>query len=76
MLEKVEGKRRRGRQGMKWLHSITNSMDMNWANSRSWWRMEEPGVLQSIGSQRVGHDLVSEISKSDLMMFSPNFLHS
>ena len=29
MLEKIEGKRRRRRQGMRWLHSITNSMAMN-----------------------------------------------
>ena len=27
--EKIEGKRRRGRQGTRWLGSITNSMDMN-----------------------------------------------
>ena len=26
-----------------------------WANSRSWWRTGRPGVLQSMGSQRVGH---------------------
>ena len=29
MLRKIEGKRRRGRQRMRWLYSITNSMDMN-----------------------------------------------
>ena len=29
MLGKIEGKRRRGRQKMKWLDSITNSVDMN-----------------------------------------------
>ena len=29
MLEKIEGKRRRGRQRMRWLDSITNSMSMN-----------------------------------------------
>ena len=29
MLEKIEGKRRRGQQRMRWLDSITNSMDMN-----------------------------------------------
>ena len=29
MLGKIEGKRRRGQKGMRWLDSITNSMDMN-----------------------------------------------
>ena len=29
MLVKIEGKRRRGQQRMRWLDSITNSMDMN-----------------------------------------------
>ena len=29
MLRKIEGKRRRGQQSMRWLDSITNSMDMN-----------------------------------------------
>ena len=29
MLGKIEGRRRRGRQTMRWLNSITNSMDMN-----------------------------------------------
>ena len=29
MLRRIEGKRRRGQQSMRWLDSITNSMDMN-----------------------------------------------
>ena len=29
MLEKIEDRRRRGQQRMRWLDSITNSMDMN-----------------------------------------------
>ena len=31
-----------------------------WASSRRWWRTGKPGVLQSMGSQRVGHNWVSE----------------
>ena len=31
-----------------------------WANSRKQWKTEEPGMLQSMGSQRVGNDLVTE----------------
>ena len=36
MLGKIEGRRRRGRQKMRWLDDIINSMDMNQANSRRW----------------------------------------
>ena len=60
MLGKIEG-RRRGQQRMKWLDSITNSMDI-WVNSGSWWWTGRPGVLQFMGSQRVGHDWVTELT--------------
>ena len=43
---------------------ITNSMDMNswvWVNSGSWWWTGRPGVLQSLGSQRVRHDWATEL---------------
>ena len=32
-----------------------------WASSRRWWRTGKPGMLQSIGSQRVEHDLAAEL---------------
>ena len=32
-----------------------------WVNSRSWWWTGRPGVLQSVGSQRIGHDWVTEL---------------
>ena len=51
MLGKIEGRRRRGRQRMRWSDSITDSMDMSLANSRRQWSTEEPGVLLSMGSQ-------------------------
>ena len=60
MLGKIEGKRRRGWQRMRWLDTITNSMGTNLSNSGRQWRTEEPGVLQSMGSQRAGHDLAAE----------------
>ena len=31
-----------------------------WANSRRWWRIGTPGVLQSMGLKRVGHDWATE----------------
>ena len=35
-----------------------------WVNSRSWWWTGRPGMLQSMGSQRVGHDLVTKLNWS------------
>ena len=36
-----------------------------WANSRSWWWTGKPGVLQSMGLQRVRHDWVTELNWTD-----------
>ena len=36
-----------------------------WASSGSWWRIGKPGVLQSMGSQRVGHDWVTELKNQN-----------
>ena len=47
----IEGKQKRGRQRMRWLDGITDSMTWTWANSGRWWRTGKPGMLQSMGSQ-------------------------
>ena len=61
-LGKMEGGRRRGQQRMRWLDGITDSLGMSLSNSGSWWWTGRPGVLQSMGSQRVGHDCVTELN--------------
>ena len=61
MLGKIEGRRRRGQQRMRWLDGITDSMDMG----LGWWWTGRLGVLQSMRSQRVGHNWATELNWTD-----------
>ena len=45
-----------------------------WISSGSWWWTGRPGVLQSMGLQRVGHDWVTELNLFLLVYFSPHAL--
>ena len=57
MLGGIGGRRRRGRQRMRWLDGITDSMD-----SRSWWWTGRPDVLRFMGSKRVRHNWATELN--------------
>ena len=56
MLGKIEGRRRRGRQRMRWLDGITDLTHMGLGGLQELVMDRSPGVLRFMGSQRVGHD--------------------
>ena len=63
MLGGIEGRRRREQPRMRWLNGITDSMDVS---LRSWCWTGRPGVLQFMGSQRVGHNWAAELNWTEV----------
>ena len=76
MLGGIGGRRRRGRQRMRWLDGITDAMDMSWVNAGNWWWTGRPGVLRFMGSQRVGHDWVTELNWTLSVVYISQYLCS
>ena len=69
-LGKIEGRRRRGRQRMRWLDTSPTQWTWVWVNSGSWWWTGRPGMLRFTGAQRVQHDWATELI---LILFSTRF---
>ena len=55
MLGKIEGRGRRGRQRIRWLDGIIDSMDIVWVSNQELVMDRRLGVLRSMESQRVSH---------------------
>ena len=73
MLGKTEGRRIRGWQRMRGgCMASWTQWTWVWVNSKSWWWTGRPGMLQSMGSERVGHDWTTELNWIDPSIITLN----
>ena len=84
MLGGIGDRSRRGDRGWDgWMASVTRWMWV-WVNSGRWWWTGRPGVLQFVGSQRVGHDWATELNWTEhiwykipsIYLFTQSLIHS
>ena len=66
MLGEIESGRIRGQQRMRLLMASLTQWAWVGPSSRSWWWTGKPDMLQSMGSQRVGHDWATELNWTDV----------
>ena len=69
MLWKIEGRRRRGWQRMRWLDGITTQWTWVWVSSGSWWWTGKPGVLHSMGLQRFRPDWETDLNWTECLSY-------
>ena len=77
MLGKIEAGREGDDRGWDGRMASSTWWTWAWASSRIWWWTWKPGVLQSMGSQRVGHDWATELNWSSIAnQFTPSSIFS
>ena len=71
ILGKIDSRRRRRWQRMWWSLASLTQWTWVWVSSGSWWWTGRPGMLQSMGLQRVEHDWVIDRNWTELMLVLP-----
>ena len=68
MMGNTDGRRKRGWWGWDGWMALLTQLAWVWASSRSWWWTERPGLLQSMGSQRIRHNWATELNWTEVLL--------